>query len=123
MNSGKRSWRALTACAATYALVLYAVLTSFAPLPTAGAALGADAFAFEICHHDGSDPALPAGHSEEHCKLCVANGHASVAALPRPPLPFILDDARKLRWSVIDGAVVPLPDSFSAQPRGPPLSA
>jgi hypothetical protein len=123
MGSGKRSWRALTACAAAYALVLYAILASFAPLPAASAALGASALGFEICHHDGSDPGLPAGQSNnEHCKLCVANGHASVAALPRPPLPFIVAYPSKLRWSIISDDVAPLPASFSAQPRGPPHS-
>jgi hypothetical protein len=123
MNCGKRYWRALTACAAAYALALYAILASFVPLPAASATLGASALGFEICRHDSSDPALPAGHSDnEHCKLCVANGHASVAALPRPPLPFIVAYPSKLRWSIISDDVAPLPASFSAQPRGPPHS-
>jgi hypothetical protein len=123
MNSGKRSWRALTACAAAYALVLYAILASFMPLPAAAVSVGASVLGFEICHHDGSDPAVPAGHSDnEHCKLCVANGHASVAALPRPPLPFGVAYTTKLRWSIISDDVAPLPASFSAQPRGPPHS-
>jgi hypothetical protein len=123
MSSGKRSWRALTACAAAYALALYAILASFVPLPAASAALGASALGFEICRHDGSDPALPTGHSDnEHCKLCVANGHASPAALPRAPLPFIVAYASKLRWSIVGDDVAPLPASFSAQPRGPPHS-
>jgi hypothetical protein len=100
------------------------VLASFMPLPAASANLELAAAGFEICHHDGADPALPAGHSHsEHCKFCVGNGHAPVAALPRAPLPFIVAYASQLRWAVSGNGVAPLPDLFGAQPRGPPLQA
>jgi Protein of unknown function (DUF2946) len=123
MSSGRRLWRPITGCLAAYVLALYAILASFVPIPAASAALGAGALGFEICHHDGSDPARPADPQDsEHCKLCTANGQAPVAALPIP-LPFIVAYTSKLRWRVIADDVAPLPASFGAQPRGPPLQA
>ena len=123
MRFGRRGWRALTACVATYTLALYTILLSFAPLPAAGAMPGVSASGLEICQHD-TDPAAPADRpdSHEHCQFCTANAH-SVAALPRAPQPFIVAYETTLRWTVIGDETAPPPPSFSAQPRGPPLQA
>jgi hypothetical protein len=119
MHFAKRVWRLATACVVANALALYAILSSLTPLPAA--ALGASAPGFEICRH--LDPAVPAGHSnaDEHCQFCLANGHLSVAAPAPAPLPSIVAYASKLRWAVVADVVTPLPASFSARPRGPPL--
>jgi hypothetical protein len=123
MSFGRRGWRALTACVAAYALALYTIALSFAPLPAASATPGVSAAGFEICQHD-ADPAAPTDRSDshEHCKFCTANAH-SLAALPRAPLPFIIAYETTLRWTVIGDETAPPPPSFSAQPRGPPLQA
>ena len=123
MRFGRRNWRALTACVAAYALALYTILLSFAPLPAASALPGASAVGFEICQHD-ADPAVPADRpdSHNHCQFCIANAH-SVAALPRAPQPFIVAYGTTLRWTVVGDETAPPPPSLSAQPRGPPLQA
>lgn len=120
VHFAKRGWRSATAVVMAYAFALYAILSSLTPLPVA--ALGASAPGFEICLH--SDPAVPTGHSnaDEHCKFCLANGQLSVLTSASAPLPFIVAYASKLRWAVIADDIAPLP-SFSARPRGPPLSA
>jgi hypothetical protein len=119
MHRGRRVWQSVTACVATYALVLHAIFSNLTPLPVE--ALGASASGLEICLH--SDPAAPAGHSNaaEHCSLCLANGHLSIPP-PTPPL-CVVAYASKLRWAVIADDFGFLPASVSARPRGPPLSA
>jgi hypothetical protein len=129
MNFSKRLWRRLSACIALYAFVLHAMLLAFAPFPAAaGTALGRSVTGFEICLHDGAEgagPAVPSGHSgtDNHCPFCVADGHSSVAALPRTHLPLIVAYLSTLRWVVASDEVVETPASFSAQPRGPPRQA
>jgi len=121
MHLRNRIWRPVTACAVAYAFALFAVLTSFASL-SATASTGAGALGFEICQHDGADPGIPADAPDtgSHCKFCVGNAHGAIAALPRPPLPFIVAYASTLRWVLTGEDVAPLPADFGAQPRGPP---
>jgi hypothetical protein len=125
MMSSQRTWRRLSAWLAAYALALHVVLLSFAPIPAATAASD-DAVGFALCLHDGgdvSDPAAPTGHSDEHCPFCVVNGHSSVAALPRVPLPLGFDYASMLSWVVTSDDLPDARASVRTQPRGPPLSA
>src|SRR5262245_43525054 len=124
MMSSQRTWRRLSAWIAAYALVLHVILLSFVPI--AGVPADSDeAAGVTLCLHDGGDasgPAAPTGHSDEHCPYCVANGHSSIAALPRVPLPLRLDCASTLSWVVTSDDVPDARASVRAQPRGPPLS-
>ena len=123
MRLPNRVWRPVTAVVVAYAFALFTILTSFAPFP---AAAGNDAgvLSIEICHHDGTDPIIPADQSDigGHCKFCVGNAHA-VAALPPGPHPMVVAYAVTLRWTLHRVDIAPLPADFGAQPRGPPIPA
>jgi hypothetical protein len=121
IKRGGRWSRALTGCIALYAMLIYAVLTSFQPIPAAGQTIDTD-IGFEICGH-GTDPAPPPADTHEHCAFCLAGGHAPVAELPPAPLPTLVAYSSRVRWAANDNIVPPPPAAFRAQPRGPPLSA
>jgi hypothetical protein len=70
-TSGFSLGRQLTSCLAAYALVLQAILFSFAPFAPVLAAPNGVAGA-EICLHDPSGaPVAPAEDKLNHCQLCL----------------------------------------------------
>jgi hypothetical protein len=113
--------RVLVGCIAVYAMLVYAVLTSFQPIAAAGQIVGAEV-GFEICGH-GTDPVAPPADTHEHCAFCLAGGNAPVAELPPALLPTLVAYSSRVRWAANDKDVPPPPPAFRAQSRGPPLSA
>jgi hypothetical protein len=122
----RRLWRPFIGIVVAYAVAaqsLLIVLGGFSSLAQADTA----APAFEICHHEGGVPGLPANVPDHpgcnHCIFCFAGSHH--ALMGSPPALFTRLDVAVIEIAVaVDKHHLPRLSAHSiASPRGPPLQA
>lgn len=122
----QRSWRALIAIVAAYAVAAQSLLLILGGLDLASASKNGQPD-LELCQHEGeSAPALPAGNQTTtciHCIFCFAGSyHAVIGA--RVVLSRNVDVEIGRGPKAVNSHIWPRVASHSiANPRGPPLAA
>ena len=119
-----RTWRAIVAGAAAYALALNVILAGMTGA-AAVATSGGDPSGFEICLSHGSNPGAPTQpiDGKLHCLLCLVGTHAPVL----PADAFVAVAFAPVIIVILGGADDGRPPATirdpGKPPRGPPLTA